>query len=31
LVVQNTSMPGQNLVIDGGESLIRRVRDIAYE
>ena len=31
LVARNKSMPGQNLVIDGGESLIRRMRDIAYE
>jgi NAD(P)-dependent dehydrogenase (short-subunit alcohol dehydrogenase family) len=31
LVARNKSMPGQNLVIDGGESLVRRIRDIAYE
>jgi NAD(P)-dependent dehydrogenase (short-subunit alcohol dehydrogenase family) len=31
LTVQNESMPGQNIVIDGGESLVRRARDIAYE
>jgi NAD(P)-dependent dehydrogenase (short-subunit alcohol dehydrogenase family) len=31
LLARNISMPGQNLVIDGGESLVRRVRDIAYE
>ena len=31
LVARNKSMPGQNLVIDGGESLVRRARDIAYE
>jgi NAD(P)-dependent dehydrogenase (short-subunit alcohol dehydrogenase family) len=31
LLARIKSMPGQNLVIDGGESLIRRVRDIAYE
>jgi NAD(P)-dependent dehydrogenase (short-subunit alcohol dehydrogenase family) len=31
LLARNKSMPGQNLVIDGGESLVRRVRDIAYE
>jgi NAD(P)-dependent dehydrogenase (short-subunit alcohol dehydrogenase family) len=30
-VTRNKSLPGQNLVIDGGESLVRRVRDIAYE
>jgi NAD(P)-dependent dehydrogenase (short-subunit alcohol dehydrogenase family) len=30
-VAQNPSIPGQNLVIDGGESLMRRKRDIAYE
>jgi NAD(P)-dependent dehydrogenase (short-subunit alcohol dehydrogenase family) len=28
---QNTSIPGQNLTIDGGESLVRRTRDIAYQ
>jgi NAD(P)-dependent dehydrogenase (short-subunit alcohol dehydrogenase family) len=31
LVARSASMPGQNLVIDGGESLVRRLRDIAYE
>jgi hypothetical protein len=31
LVAHTRSMPGQNLVIDGGESLILRARDIAYE
>jgi NAD(P)-dependent dehydrogenase (short-subunit alcohol dehydrogenase family) len=31
LLARNKSMPGQNLVIDGGESLVRRMRDIAYE
>jgi NAD(P)-dependent dehydrogenase (short-subunit alcohol dehydrogenase family) len=31
LLARSKSMPGQNLIIDGGESLIRRVRDIAYE
>ena len=31
LVARNRSMPGQNLVIDGGESLVPRTRDIAYE
>ena len=31
LIARTKSMPGQNLVIDGGESLIRRMRDIAYE
>jgi NAD(P)-dependent dehydrogenase (short-subunit alcohol dehydrogenase family) len=31
LLARNKSMPGQNLVIDGGESLVRRIRDIAYE
>jgi NAD(P)-dependent dehydrogenase (short-subunit alcohol dehydrogenase family) len=31
LLARNKSMPGQNLVIDGGESLVRRARDIAYE
>jgi NAD(P)-dependent dehydrogenase (short-subunit alcohol dehydrogenase family) len=30
-VAENKSLPGQNLVIDGGESLVRRKRDIAYE
>lgn len=30
-LASNKSMPGQNLVIDGGESLVRRARDIAYE
>jgi NAD(P)-dependent dehydrogenase (short-subunit alcohol dehydrogenase family) len=28
---QNKSIPGQNLAIDGGESLVRRARDIAYQ
>ncbi|MBR0692875.1 SDR family oxidoreductase [Bradyrhizobium lablabi] len=27
----NKSIPGQNLAVDGGESLVRRTRDIAYE
>lgn len=27
----NSSIPGQNLAIDGGEHLVRRARDIAYE
>jgi NAD(P)-dependent dehydrogenase (short-subunit alcohol dehydrogenase family) len=31
LVARTRSMPGQNLVIDGGESLVPRARDIAYE
>jgi NAD(P)-dependent dehydrogenase (short-subunit alcohol dehydrogenase family) len=31
LLAQTESIPGQNLVIDGGESLVRRFRDIAYE
>jgi NAD(P)-dependent dehydrogenase (short-subunit alcohol dehydrogenase family) len=31
LLARTKSIPGQNLVIDGGESLVRRVRDIAYE
>jgi NAD(P)-dependent dehydrogenase (short-subunit alcohol dehydrogenase family) len=31
LVARTKSMPGQNLVIDGGESLVPRARDIAYE
>jgi NAD(P)-dependent dehydrogenase (short-subunit alcohol dehydrogenase family) len=31
LIAQNQSMPGQNIVIDGGESLVRRTRDIAYQ
>ncbi len=31
LVARTRSMPGQNLVIDGGESLVPRDRDIAYE
>ena len=31
LLARSKSIPGQNLVIDGGESLIRRLRDIAYE
>ncbi len=31
LVARTRSMPGQNLVIDGGESLVPRPRDIAYE
>ena len=30
-LASNKSLPGQNLVIDGGESLVRRARDIAYE
>ncbi len=30
-VARTPSMPGQNLTIDGGESLVRRARDIAYE
>jgi NAD(P)-dependent dehydrogenase (short-subunit alcohol dehydrogenase family) len=30
-VAGNKSMPGQNLVIDGGESLVPRKRDIAFE
>jgi NAD(P)-dependent dehydrogenase (short-subunit alcohol dehydrogenase family) len=31
LVARTGSMPGQNLVVDGGESLVPRARDIAYE
>jgi NAD(P)-dependent dehydrogenase (short-subunit alcohol dehydrogenase family) len=31
MVARSKSMPGQNLVIDGGESLVPRARDIAYE
>jgi NAD(P)-dependent dehydrogenase (short-subunit alcohol dehydrogenase family) len=31
LVARTKSMPGQNLVVDGGESLVPRARDIAYE
>ena len=31
LVARTKSMPGQNLIIDGGESLVPRARDIAYE
>jgi NAD(P)-dependent dehydrogenase (short-subunit alcohol dehydrogenase family) len=31
LIARTKSMPGQNLVIDGGESLVPRSRDIAYE
>jgi NAD(P)-dependent dehydrogenase (short-subunit alcohol dehydrogenase family) len=31
LLARTRSMPGQNLVIDGGESLVPRTRDIAYE
>jgi len=31
LVARTRSMPGQNLVVDGGESLVPRARDIAYE
>ena len=31
LVARTKSMPGQNLVVDGGEHLIPRARDIAYE
>jgi NAD(P)-dependent dehydrogenase (short-subunit alcohol dehydrogenase family) len=31
LVARTRSMPGQNLIIDGGESLVPRARDIAYE
>jgi NAD(P)-dependent dehydrogenase (short-subunit alcohol dehydrogenase family) len=30
-LAENKSLPGQNLVIDGGESLVRRQRDIAFE
>lgn len=31
LVARTASMPGQNLIVDGGESLVPRARDIAYE
>jgi NAD(P)-dependent dehydrogenase (short-subunit alcohol dehydrogenase family) len=31
LVARTRSMPGQNLVVDGGESLVPRSRDIAYD
>ena len=30
-LAQSKSMPGQNVVIDGGEHLVKRARDIAYE
>jgi NAD(P)-dependent dehydrogenase (short-subunit alcohol dehydrogenase family) len=30
-LAQSKSMPGQNVIIDGGEHLVKRARDIAYE